>query len=146
MIQAFENYKYMTRYKELVESSARFIQSFLYVRCINRKSLVMRSPEQLKARIKKEMKAKREKRLQELGLKSKPEDNEQGEEEENDKEKEHTKESQLIGHLKTEELLDMEKEESMKNQGFFNQLSINHKRAWYGRFRKDYVDFKTRRK
>ena len=38
------------------------------------------------------------------------------------------------------------KEESMKNQGFFNQLTIKQKRAWYGRFRKDYVGFKNNRK
>lgn len=92
----------------------------------------------LKSKQKKDRKAKGNAAKDQLGL---PEGTK------NSEGKEDTVNSNLRDtRLNTEELLDLEKTDAMKNQGYFNQLTLKQKRSWFGTFRRNYVDFKTNRK
>lgn len=98
----------------------------------------MRNIEALKS---KQKKARRQKLQAAKGQIAMPEGTHESEQ------KDDTANSQLKdSRLNTDELMDMEKTDAMKNQGYFNQLTIKQKRSWFGRFRRNYVDFKTKRK
>ena len=119
-------------YKDLVESGIRFIQSFLYVRCINRRSLILRKkkPRQVKDG-----------------------NNVEGEEmlqqEDKPPKSQKTGDSDEIVRtesMTTEQWNEREKVDAMEKQAYFNQLSIAQKRKWYGALRKSFVEFKVKRK
>ena len=119
---AFEDYVYLMTFKERVESGIRFIQSFLFVRCINRRSLVLRKRVLKKPGV-------NVKKVESKESSSGQTDSVAGTED-----------------MNTEEWVENEKSSAMEKQAYFNQLSITKKRYWYGALRKSFVDFKNRRK
>ncbi len=130
--QAFEDYVYLVTYKDLVESGIRFIQSFLYVRCINRRSLVLRKRPPKKTH--RELNKEADELLQ--AEDRPPKTQKTGD----------SDEIVRTEHMTTEQWNEREKVDAMEKQAYFNQLSIAQKRKWYGALRKSFVEFKSKRK
>ena len=124
---AYEDYTYMMTYKEMVESAGTFIQSFLYVRCLNRKALVVKKYVPKKSKQPKRVDTEEK---GEPGTPVKPEEDV----------------TSQSTPLNTEQREEKDKADAMEHQAYFNALSIKQKRGWFGNLRKCFVDFKIRRK